>query len=113
MKTSIQQVIIKKDRLLHHALKQMDEINRKLLIVINEDGTFFSLLSIGDIQRAIIRNLPLDTKISEVARQDITVAHPEDDLQKVKQRMQIRRNELMPIIDSQNQVVDVIFWEDL
>ena len=113
MKTGIQQVIIKKDRLLHHALKQMDEINRKLLIVINEDGTFFSLLSIGDIQRAIIRTLPLDTKISEVVRQDITVAHPEDDLQKVKQRMQIRRNELMPIIDSQNQVVDVIFWEDL
>jgi len=113
MKTGIQQVIIKKDRPLHHALKQMDEINRKLLIVINEDGTFFSLLSIGDIQRAIIRNLPLDTKISEVVRQDITVAHPEDDLQKVKQRMQIRRNELMPIIDSQNQVVDVIFWEDL
>ena len=113
MKTSIQQVIIKKDRLLHHALKQMDEINRKLLIVINEDGTFFSLLSIGDIQRAIIKNLPINTKVSEIVRQDVTVAHPEDDLEKVKQRMKIRRNELMPIIDSQNRVVDIIFWEDL
>jgi dTDP-glucose pyrophosphorylase len=113
MKTSIQQVIVQKDCPLNHALKQMDEINRKLLIVANDDGTFFSLLSIGDIQRAIIRNLPLNTKVSEIVRQDITVAHPEDDLEKVKQRMQIRRNELMPIIDSQNRVVDIIFWEDL
>jgi predicted transcriptional regulator len=113
MKTSIQQVIVQKDCPLHHALKQMDEINRKLLIVANNDGTFFSLLSIGDIQRAIIRNLPLNTKVSEIVRQDVTVAHPEDDLEKVKQRMKIRRNELMPIIDSQNRVVDIIFWEDL
>jgi dTDP-glucose pyrophosphorylase len=113
MKTSIQQVIVQKDCPLHHALKQMDEINRKLLIVANDDGTFFSLLSIGDIQRAIIRNLPLNTKVSEIVRQDVTVAHPEDDLEKVKQRMKIRRNELMPIIDSQNRVVDIIFWEDL
>ncbi len=91
----------------------MDEINRKLLIVANDDGTFFSLLSIGDIQRAIIKNLPINTKVSEIVRQDVTVAHPEDDLEKVKQRMKIRRNELMPIIDSQNRVVDIIFWEDL
>ena len=72
MKTSIQQVIVQKDCPLHHALKQMDEINRKLLIVANDDGTFFSLLSIGDIQRAIIRNLPLNTKVSEIVRQDVT-----------------------------------------
>lgn len=113
MKTTFQQISIRKDCSLQHALKQMDEINRKLLIVLNENDSFFSLLSIGDIQRAIIRNLPLNTKISEIVRQDITVAHPEDDLEKVKQRMKIRRNEFMPVIDSQNQIIDVIFWEDL
>jgi len=113
MKTTFQQISIRKDCSLQHALKQMDEINRKLLIVLNENDSFFSLLSIGDIQRAIIRNLPLNTKISEIVRQDITVAHPEDDLEKVKERMKIRRNELMPVIDSQNQIIDVIFWEDL
>lgn len=113
MKTTFQQISIRKDCSLQNALKQMDEINRKLLIVLNENDSFFSLLSIGDIQRAIIRNLPLNTKISEIVRQDITVAHPEDDLEKVKERMKIRRNELMPVIDSQNQIIDVIFWEDL
>ncbi len=113
MKTTFQQISIRKDCSLQHALKQMDEINRKLLIVLNENDSFFSLLSIGDIQRAIIRNLPLSTRVSEIVRQDITVARSEDNLEKVKERMKIRRNELMPVIDSQNQVIDVIFWEDL
>ncbi len=113
MKTTIQQVSIQKERSLHSALKQMDEINRKLLIVLNEDDSFFSLLSIGDIQRAIIRNLPLNTHVSEIVRQDITVAHPEDNLEKIKERMKIRRNEFMPVIDRQNRIIDVIFWDNL
>ncbi len=113
MKTTIEQICIQKSSSIRHALKQMDEINRKLLIVLNEDDSFFSLLSIGDIQRAIIRNLPLNTHVSEIVRQDITVAHPEDNLEKIKERMKIRRNEFMPVIDSKNQVIEVIFWEDL
>ena len=113
MKTTIEQICIQKSSSIRHALKQMDEINRKLLIVLNEDDSFFSLLSIGDIQRAIIRNLPLNTRLSEIVRQDITVARSEDNLEKVKERMKIRRNEFMPVIDSQNQVIEVIFWEDL
>jgi len=113
MKTTIEQICIQKSSPIRHTLKQMDEINRKLLIVLNEDDSFFSLLSIGDIQRAIIRNLPLNTHVSEIVRQDITVAHPEDNLEKIKERMKIRRNEFMPVIDSKNQVIEVIFWEDL
>jgi dTDP-glucose pyrophosphorylase len=113
MKTTIEQICIPKSSSIRHALKQMDEINRKLLIVLNEDDSFFSLLSIGDIQRAIIRNLPLNTCVSEIVRQDIKVAHPEDNLEKVKERMKIRRNEFMPVIDSQNRIIDIIFWDDL
>jgi len=113
MKTTIEQICIPKSSSIRHALKQMDEINRKLLIVLNKDDSFFSLLSIGDIQRTIIRNLPSNTRLSEIVRQDITVAHPEDNLEKVKERMKIRRNELMPVIDSKNQIIDVIFWEDI
>ena len=39
------------------ALKQMDSINKKLLVVYSENK-FKGLLSIGDIQRAIISNIP-------------------------------------------------------
>ena len=41
------------------ALKKMDSIKRKLLLV-QSDGFFYSLLSIGDIQRAILENTDLN-----------------------------------------------------
>ena len=44
------------------ALEQMDQIDRKLLIVLKGDQ-FHSVLSIGDIQRAIIKKVPLESPI--------------------------------------------------
>jgi dTDP-glucose pyrophosphorylase len=113
MEASIQKICIGKDSSITTALKHMDAVNRKLLLVLNEDNSFFSLVSIGDIQRAIIKNLSLETPVSEIVREDITVASINDDLAKVKERMKSRRNEYMPVIDSNNKIVKVIFWEEL
>ena len=93
-------------------LKKMDESMRKLLIVMVENR-FKSLVSIGDIQRAIIRNVDLATPISRILRQEITVASTEDDLSLVKSRMKTRRNEFMPVVSPSGELVNIIFWEDL
>jgi len=95
------------------ALKQMDAIQRKLLLVVSEEGSFYGLLSIGDIQRAIINNIALDTHLDKILRSDIKVAHTTDDLEALKGIMKERRNEFMPILDKANAIVDIIFWEDL
>ena len=34
-------------------------------------------------------------------------------VEKVKASMKERKNEFMPVIDEQNHIADVIFWEDL
>jgi dTDP-glucose pyrophosphorylase len=94
------------------ALKKMDNAKRKLLIVILNEK-FFSLVSIGDVQRAIIKNLDLNSPVTSILRDDITVAHIGDDLQQIKKKMLIRRNEFMPVISSNNEIVDVILWETL
>lgn len=113
MKELILSISVYKHTSLLVALRKMDETKRKLLIVLNDDLTFFSLISVGDIQRSIINNRPLDSSIEHILRTDITVAHQNDDIELVKQRMKTRRNEFMPIIDDKNQVTQVIFWDDL
>ena len=45
------------------ALKQMDATHRKLLI-ITKDGQYHNLLSIGDIQRAILKGVDLNNSNS-------------------------------------------------
>ncbi len=94
------------------ALKKMDFLERKLLIIVR-DGKFIGLLSIGDIQRAIIKNLSLETQIIKIIRDDIRVTFEDDDIDKVKAEMIESRIECMPIIDKKNNLVDVIFWEDI
>jgi len=106
------EITIKKEESILAALKRMDIIKRKLLLVV-DDEKYHGLLSIGDIQRAIINNTDLNTAISSVMRNDYIVAHPEDSSEKLKRKMLEIRSEFMPVIDDNNNLVRVIFWEDV
>lgn len=103
--------INKEDSLLD-ALKKMDLIDKKLLIVMDSDK-FAGLLSAGDIQRAIIRNKSLDTAVIEVLRKNIRTGKTDDTEKEIRQMMLDFRMELCPVIDDNNNIVKVYFWEDL
>lgn len=113
MKKLIKDISIQKSSSIITALRQMDLLNRKLLIVTNEDFSFYGVISIGDIQRAIIKDIPLNVEVKDILRSDIRIATIHDPMDQVKERMKIRRNEFMPVIDDRMNIIDVIFWEDL
>jgi dTDP-glucose pyrophosphorylase len=113
MTNKIQSVSLSKAATILEALKRMDAARHKLLIITEDDGSFLSLLSIGDIQRAVIRNVPLNEAVINILRHDITVAHEDDDVGVVKERMKSRRNEFMPVIGDEGRVVKIIVWEEL
>ena len=94
------------------ALKKMDRNNRKLLLV-QADGVFHSLLSIGDIQRAILANIDLKIPVSDIVRSEVRVAHSTDNIENIKDRMRLKRNEFMPVLSENNFIKEVIFWEDV
>lgn len=112
MKDSIKELCILYDAPIIKALKQMDEVKHKLLIVV-KDNLYLNIISIGDIQRAIIKGVDMNAPISGILREGTRVASVHDDLGKVKVIMKERGNEFMPIIDDEKQISDVIFWEDL
>lgn len=95
-----------------NALRQMDANHVKLLMVV-EHGVYRSLLSIGDIQRAIIANTSLDTPIGEILRKTVKVASTTDSRADIIASMKERRNDFMPIVNNMGNVVDVIFWADI
>lgn len=104
--------IISKSESILEGLKRMDSLDRKSLIVI-EQNKFFGLVSAGDIQRAIIQNKPLATPIEDILRKKIRVAKPEDSFEKIKQMMFDFRMELCPVVDEKDDVLKVYFWEDI
>lgn len=106
---SFDRVITNSNVSIHDALRQMDDIDGKLLIVIQNDN-FKSLLSVGDIQRAILKGLPLTTMIDDILRMEVKVATPEDSLSEIIDLMKKHRMEFIPVIDRNNKILDVYFW---
>ncbi len=112
MRKSILHITIGVNDTLLYALKYMDKIDRKLLLVADNEK-YAGLISIGDIQRAIIRNHDLNTPVGSVLRDDYTLAGPDDSLEEIKSMMLKYRTEFMPVIDETGQLVNVYFWEDI
>ncbi len=108
----INQISINESTSILQALKKMDDIGVRLLIVMDKE-TFISLISIGDLQRAIIKNHSLNTPVFEILRNKIKVAFDTDNPQKIRSEMLKYKTECMPIINHENKLIDVIFWEDL
>ncbi|WP_205720090.1 sugar phosphate nucleotidyltransferase [Fodinibius halophilus] len=105
-------ISVSDDATLIEALKKMDDVDHKLLLVFRDDK-FYSLVSIGDIQRAIIDNYNLDTTVGNVVRDDIRVAQTNESIEQIKERMLKYRNEFMPVLGSSGNLEKVIFWEEV
>lgn len=112
MKKNISNLFISKEADIISAMKKMDEHGRKLLIV-GEDKKYYGLLSIGDIQRAMIRNQRFSDNVESIMRKDYVVATPEFSESDIKDLMFRLRAEFMPVVDSDKQIIGVYFWEDL
>lgn len=96
------------------AIRQMDTLMRKLLIVLDDNQHFISVLSIGDIQRAILKNIDFATPIGEILRKDAKIASIGDDYEAIKKTMLHYRMEYMPVLNKSTMFIDkIIFWEDL
>jgi dTDP-glucose pyrophosphorylase len=112
MKDKIASLLISPNKEILATMKLMDQLKKKLLIVIS-DKKFIGLISIGDIQRALIKNHKLTDKVSTIMRNDYIVAKPEYSIEQIKNLMLKLRAEFMPIVDEQNSLISVYFWENL
>lgn len=112
MNEKIEDRIIAENASITEAVKQMD-LNRIKLLYVMKDNKFTGLISIGDLQRAIIGNTPFETPVKKLIREDIIFFYDNDSIAEVKQLMLKHRIESMPILNQQKEIVKVIFWEDL
>lgn len=112
MLTKIKPRIIAPDCSLLTAMKQMDAGGVKTLFVFR-DNQFEGLLTIGDIQRAIIKNITLSTPISAILDKNKVYGFVSESEDEIRDKMRRLRAEVMPILDDEHQLVDVWFWGDL
>lgn len=95
-----------------HSLKKMDEIKVKMLFVFDKEK-FLSILTIGDIQRAIINSVDLNTQVTTILDMNKKFVTPSETREEIREKMLKLRAECMPIVDAEGNLVDVYFWNEM
>lgn len=103
--------IIAPDITILGAMKQMDEIKMKILFVYGGDK-FEGILTLGDIQRAIIKGHSLTEAVEKILDRNKIYAYSSEPIDTIKQKMEAIRAELMPVLQD-GELVEVYTWEDL
>lgn len=105
--------IVDSSKTILETMKLMDERKVKSLIVFEGDH-FNGMITNGDLQRAIIMNKQLDTPIGIlIDNSEKKYASTQDDIAYIKEWMLSVRAEMMPILDTERNLVNVVFWDDL
>lgn len=94
------------------AMKTMDTEKVKTLFVFDGER-FEGLLTLGDIQRAIIKNIALSAPVSAILNKNKIYGYVSDGEVVIKEKMRRMRAEVMPILNENGKLVDVWFWGDL
>ena len=95
-----------------YAMKLMDSLNVKTLFVFEKEH-FEGILTIGDIQRAIIKGAALSEPISQILDKHKIYASLNESKEQIAEKMRLMRAEVMPIIDKEGNLKDVWFWGDI
>lgn len=100
------------DESLLYSLKLMDSERVKTLFVMRDDH-FEGIITLGDIQRAIINNIDLKESVWRILNKNKVYGYIQEKEDRIKEKMRQMRSEVMPILDDNGELVDVWFWADL
>jgi dTDP-glucose pyrophosphorylase len=96
------------------ALNSLNFASTKCLIVVDSDNKLLGTISDGDIRRGVLRGIGLDSHIDSVyCRTPHFVINSTHSVESVKKLMSSNKIELIPIVDSNNYVIDYYTWSNL
>ncbi len=94
------------------ALKTMDEYKVKTLFVY--DGNHFEgLFTLGDVQRAIIKNISLDINVGNILDRNKIYGYINEPDAVIMEKMRSIRAEVMPILNDNGEIVNIWFWDEI
>ena len=103
---------INSDCTILQTLKIMDERHVKMLLIFSGND-FVGILTIGDIQRAIIKKPDLMQPIMSIIDPNKDYASPEDAPEVIRKKMVSLRAECMPVVSKDGKLIDIYEWQDM
>lgn len=96
------------------ALKKIDETGHRILFVCDENGFLKGSLTDGDIRRKILRTGDIHGKIINCFnRNPVFVTKSNRTLEVAKKLMLEKAVDVLPVVNNNKKIVDIIFWKDI
>jgi len=93
------------------AIRNLDEIAIKIVLVVNEAGVLEGTVSDGDIRRGLLNGLDLSSPISIIVHRNALVVPPELSRELVMQLMVANKIQQVPVVDDRHHVIDLHLWD--
>lgn len=95
------------------ALKRLDEGAEKILIVVNGSNKLCGTITDGDIRRWILKEGNLNASVAGFYHRDPKFVFEPYDVVAVKKMMIKEKIEVVPVIDRDHRLVDVLIWDEI
>lgn len=98
---------------IEQAIRNLDQIAIKIILIANETGVLEGTVSDGDIRRGLLKGLDLNSPIASVIHRNALVVPPEMGRQLVMQLMVANKIQQIPVVDEQHHVIGLHLWDEI
>ena len=98
---------------LRAAMETMTRSGKQIVLVVDADRRLAGVVTDGDIRRAILRGVSIDTKVDEVVNRKPLVGPAGLSASEALQIMRARSVRHLPLLDAERRVADMLRLEDL
>lgn len=107
------QAILPTNTTIGQAIRNLDQIAIKIILVTNETGMLEGTISDGDIRRGLLKGLNLNSPITSVIHRNALVVPPELAREQVMQLMVANKIQQIPVVNEQHHVVGLHLWDEI
>lgn len=105
--------ILPADITVQQAIRNLDQVAIKIVLVVNEFEELQGTVSDGDIRRGLLRGLDLNSPITTIIHRDALVVPPGMARETVVQLMVANKLQQIPVVDERRHVVGLHLWDEV
>jgi dTDP-glucose pyrophosphorylase len=105
--------ILAPDATMQQAISNLDQVAIKIALIVNAAGELEGTISDGDIRRALLKGLDLNSPIASVIHRNALVVPPELGRDVVVQMMVANKIQQIPIVDGHRCLVGLHLWDEI
>lgn len=98
---------------IQEAIRNLDQVAIKIVLVVNERGELEGTISDGDIRRGLLKELTLNSPITSIIHHNALVVPPAMARETVMQLMAANKIHQIPVVDEHHHVVGLHLWDEI